>query len=66
MPFVTVTLREGRSVEQKRRMVKALTDVMVETLGARPEVVTVIIYDVPDSNVARAGVLAYDKVGGAK
>ena len=65
MPFVTVTLKEGRTLEQKRRMVKAITEVMVETVEARPEVVTVIIYDAPSSNLARAGVLAYDKEGGA-
>lgn len=37
MPFVTIVLREGRSVEQKREMVKAVTEAIARTVGAKPE-----------------------------
>jgi 4-oxalocrotonate tautomerase len=37
MPFVVVEMWEGRTVEQKRRLVRAITDAMVEHAGCRPD-----------------------------
>ena len=36
MPFVIVEMWEGRTVEQKRRLAKAITDAMVEHAGCKP------------------------------
>ncbi|MBC9783368.1 2-hydroxymuconate tautomerase family protein [Heliobacillus mobilis] len=61
MPIVNITMLEGRTEEQKRNMVKAVTEAIVETSGARPENVTITIVDVPPTNVATGGVLNSDK-----
>ena len=43
MPVVTVDLWPGRSVNQKRRLVAAITEAMVEHAGAGSEHLHVII-----------------------
>ena len=61
MPVVTVELWEGRTVEQKRKLVGAITDAMVEHAGANPEALHVIIHEIPRENWSRAGVLGVDR-----
>ena len=61
MPFVIVKMVEGRSVEQKRRLVKELTNVVVKFTGATEDQVDVIIEDYARENWAKAGVLFSDK-----
>jgi 4-oxalocrotonate tautomerase len=61
MPFVTVEMWEGRSVEQKRALCRAITDAMVEHAGARPDALHVVIHEVPRENWALAGVLGSDR-----
>ena len=61
MPFVIVKMLEGRSVEQKRRLVKELTNVVVKFTGATEDQVDVIIEDYARENWAKAGVLFSDK-----
>jgi 4-oxalocrotonate tautomerase len=61
MPVVIVELWEGRSVEQKRALCKAITDAMVEHADARPDGLHVIIHEVAKENWARAGVLGVDR-----
>ena len=40
MPEITIELLEGRTLEQKRGLVKEMTDVVVRNCGVRPEDVT--------------------------
>ena len=61
MPLIVVKMLEGRSVEQKRRLVRELTDVVVKFTGAPEEQVDVLIEDYPKENWAKAGVLFQDK-----
>ena len=61
MPVVTVQLWEGRTVEQKRALVQAITEAMVEHAGARPDALHVILQEVPRENWGRAGVLGIDR-----
>jgi 4-oxalocrotonate tautomerase len=61
MPLIVVKMLEGRSVEQKRRLVKEITNVVVKYTGAAEDQVDVIIEDYPRENWAKAGVLFYDK-----
>lgn len=61
MPVVTVQLWEGRTLEQKRALVRAITEAMVEHAGAKPDGLHVIIQEIPRENWARAGVLGVDR-----
>lgn len=61
MPVVTVEMWEGRTVEQKRALCRAITEAMVEHAGARPDGLHVILHEVPKENWARAGVLGVDR-----
>ncbi len=61
MPVVTVELWEGRTVEQKRALCRAITDAMTEHAGARPDALHVIIHEVPRENWALAGVIGPDR-----
>jgi 4-oxalocrotonate tautomerase len=60
MPFVTVEFFEGRTVEQKRKLVKAITDAMVQHAACKPEHLHVVIHDIPKDSWGRGGVLAID------
>lgn len=61
MPIVQIELLQGRTVEQKRAMVKEVTEAICKTLKAPPEAVTIIIRDMPFENLAKAGVLHADQ-----
>jgi 4-oxalocrotonate tautomerase len=61
MPVVTVQLWEGRSLEQKRALVRAITDAMIEHAGASPDALHVILQEIPRENWGRAGVLGIDR-----
>lgn len=61
VPLVIVKMLEGRSVEQKRRLTKELTNVVAKYTGAPEDQVDVIIEDYPKENWAKAGTLFYDK-----
>lgn len=61
MPQVTVHLLEGRSVEQKRRLVARITDALVEEADARREMVQVRFLEVSKMNWGRGGSLGIDR-----
>lgn len=56
MPFVEVTLIEGRTREQKVALMKALTEAVVSTVGAPRESVRVVLREVPAEHWAVGGV----------
>jgi len=55
---------KGRSREQKRELVQALTDAMVRTTGANPEAVWVVVSDVDKEDWGFGGQLGVDKYPG--
>lgn len=61
MPVVTVQMWEGRTLEQKRALVRAITEAMVEHAGARLDGLHVILQEIPRENWGRAGVLGVDR-----
>lgn len=61
MPVVHVHMWPGRTLNQKRRLCKAITDAMVEHAGAKPDALHVVIHETPKENWARAGVLGVDR-----
>lgn len=58
MPVVIVELWEGRTADQKRKLVSAITKAMVECVGSSPEHLHVIIHDVPKDGWGRDGKMA--------
>ncbi|OGD15620.1 4-oxalocrotonate tautomerase [Candidatus Atribacteria bacterium RBG_19FT_COMBO_35_14] len=60
MPILQVELLKGRTVEQKREMVKKVTDAITETLDCPKEAVSIIIREMELENFAKAGVLKAD------
>lgn len=56
MPFVQVTILEGRTVEQKHDLMKRLSDATAEALGGDPERIRVAIYEVSKDDWAIGGV----------
>jgi len=61
MPTIRVELMEGRTPEQKKNLVKALTSAVVETLGSKAESIDVVLYDIKRSDWATGGELWSDK-----
>jgi 4-oxalocrotonate tautomerase len=61
MPFVTIDIWEGRTVEQKRKLAMAVTSAVAETIGCPEEAVEIVIRDVPKINWSTGGKLACDK-----
>ena len=60
MPLVTIKIVEGRTTEQKRGMVRDVTEAIVKNIGCRPEVVHIDIVDLKRENLAQGGILFFD------
>lgn len=58
MPLIQVTMIEGRTPEQKRNLLAAITKAAEETTGAPLDSIRVWIVDVPAGEFMKAGVLA--------
>ncbi len=56
MPFIQVTLMEGRTVEQKHDLIKRLTDAASEALGGDPQRIRVALYEVSADDWGIGGV----------
>jgi 4-oxalocrotonate tautomerase len=61
MPLVQVTMLQGRTVDQKRKMAKRITDTMVEEAGAKREAVVVTFVELSKESYASGGLLMADK-----
>lgn len=61
MPQVQITLLEGRTLEQKRRVAQRVTDALVEDAGATREAISISFVEVSKESYASAGVLIVDK-----
>lgn len=61
MPVVTVQMWTGRSLDQKRKLVRAITEAMIEHADANPDALHVVLQEIPRENWARAGVLGCDR-----
>ncbi len=57
MPEVVIYLAEGRTLDQKRGLMKEVTDAVVKNCNVDPGVVTVSIMETPKQNKAKGGVL---------
>jgi 4-oxalocrotonate tautomerase len=57
MPTYHIEMLEGRTIEQKKKLVEEITRVTVEVLGGNANAVDILITDVKRENWATAGVL---------
>jgi 4-oxalocrotonate tautomerase len=57
MPTYHVEMLEGRTLEQKQKLVEAITRVSVEVLGGSPDLIDILIVDVKRENWATGGKL---------
>ncbi len=56
MPLVQVSLLKGRTEQQKRNLLTAITDAVVESVDAKPASVRVIINEIESEHWSVAGV----------
>ena len=62
MPLVRIDLWKGvTTVEQKRKLVKGITDTVSDTIDCPKEAVHIIISEQPKENWGVGGVLSSDK-----
>ena len=65
MPIIEIHLLEGRTVEQKRRLHAAVTQAAVDTVGARPEQVRIMITEHGGEHFSIAGQTANQRKAAA-
>ena len=56
MPFITVQLIEGRSVEQKHALIKEISEAAIRVLDADPDNVRIVINEVTTNDWGVGGV----------
>lgn len=61
MPLVNVHMAQGRTPEQKKALMSAITDAMVEHIGAPRESVRVWITEMSNTDFMAGGELLADK-----
>lgn len=58
MPVITIETWEGKSAEQKRKVIEAVTAAIVTHFDANPEKTIVVIHENSKDNWGHAGVQA--------
>jgi 4-oxalocrotonate tautomerase len=61
MPNVTIEWLAGRTVEQKRKVIAGITDLLVEVADARREAVQVTFREMTKEDWGRGGLLGIDR-----
>jgi 4-oxalocrotonate tautomerase len=61
MPMIQITMLAGRTLDQKRKIAKRITDALVEDGGARREAIVVAFHEVSKESYATAGEMMIDK-----
>lgn len=60
MPILQIEMFKGKTIEQKREMVRKITDAVTESLNCSKESVSIIIREMELENFAKSGVLKVD------
>lgn len=61
MPLIQITMLQGRTADQKRKIAKRVTDALVEEAGAKRERIIVAFHEVSKESYASGGELMIDK-----
>ncbi len=60
MPTVIIEADEGRTIEQKRGLVKDITEAVCKNFNVGPQTVTILIHEQKKENRGKDGKLAID------
>ena len=60
MPIAQIHLLEGRTEEQKKRLIAKVTEAICESLGVKRESVRVVLYPIPKGDWGIGGATAED------
>jgi 4-oxalocrotonate tautomerase len=60
MPLVTIKIIEGRNIEQKRGMVRDVTQAIVKNIDCLSDAVHIDIIEMKRENISQGGTLFYD------
>jgi len=60
MPLIIIEADEGRTIEQKRGLVKDITAAVCKNFNVSPDMVSIHIHEGKKENRAKAGKLASD------
>lgn len=63
MPLVHVYMFEGRTLEQRRKIVAGITQAMVDGAQTEAKEVHVLLHDMPNSDWSNGGVLYSENPG---
>lgn len=61
MPVITIQQSPGRTIEQKRLLIKRITEAFQEAYNVSPHVLTVFFQDFEDCDWGKAGLLHQDR-----
>jgi len=61
VPNVTIEWLQGRSLDQKRKVIAGITDLLVDVADARREAVQVTFIDMSKEDWGRGGLLGIDR-----
>jgi len=61
MPVVTVEVLEGRTLEQKRNLVRDLVEAVSKNFKVKKEGVQVVIHESPGDLITHEGILIIDR-----
>jgi 4-oxalocrotonate tautomerase len=59
---IQITISQGRTIEQKRELIKVLTMETARIMKTRDEKVRVLIYEVSKENWGNGGIIGVDMV----
>jgi 4-oxalocrotonate tautomerase len=66
MPFISVEILKGRTLDQRREFARRVTDAAVETLDTTPDKVRIVFRELDPTELSRGGILAIDVQRGPK
>ncbi|MGJ3251027.1 MAG: tautomerase family protein [Elainellaceae cyanobacterium] len=61
MPVITIQQSPGRTIEQRKLLVKQITEAFQEAYGVPPEAVMIFFQDYSDDMWGKAGLLHTDR-----
>ncbi len=61
MPIVNIAILKGRTLEQKKELVKSVTEAVAKSVDVAPEKIWIRIDEMDKENFATAGTLQSDK-----